>query len=64
MCVLSLKCVKTCVFSAIFGLVEPGRGTPALHLNEPTRITDGFNELRADFLSQLILFLDYIHPRL
>jgi len=34
------------------------RGTPALHLNEPNWIIDGFNELLVDFLSQLALFLD------
>ena len=34
------------------------RGTPALHLNEPNWIIDGFNELIVDFLSQLALFLD------
>ena len=28
------------------------RGTRALHLNEPKRIIDGFNEPIADFLSQ------------
>ena len=40
------------------------RGTPALHLNEPKRIIYGSNELIADFLSQLLLFLDSLHPRL
>ena len=29
------------------------RGTPALHLNEPIRIIDGFNELLVDILSHL-----------
>ena len=32
--------------------------TPVLHLNEHKRSIDGFNELMADFLSQLVLFLD------
>ena len=40
------------------------RGTPALHLNEPKLIIDGFNELIPDCLSQLVLFLDSLHLRL
>ena len=39
------------------------RGTPALHLNEPNWIIDGFNELIVDFLSQLGLFLDSTQPQ-
>ena len=34
------------------------RGTSALHLNEPTWIIDGFNELIVDFLFALVIFLD------
>ena len=39
------------------------RGTPALHLNEPTWIIDGFNGLIVDFLSALVLFLDSSQPQ-
>ena len=39
------------------------RGTSALHLNEPTWIIDGFNELIVDFLFALVLFLDSTQPR-
>ena len=39
------------------------RGTPALHLNEPTWIIDGFNELIVDFLFALVIFLDSTQPR-
>ena len=39
------------------------RGTPALHLNEPTWIIDGFYELIVDFLFALVLFLDSTHPQ-
>ena len=39
------------------------RGTPALHLNEPNWIIDGFNELLVDFLLQLALFLDPTQPK-
>ena len=46
------------------GMPQSERGTPASHLNEQTRIIGGFNEIKADFLSQLVLVLDSIHPRL
>ena len=39
------------------------RGTSALHLNEPTWIIDGFNELIVDFLFALVVFLDSTQPR-
>ena len=39
------------------------RGTSALHLNEPTWIINGFNELIVDFLFALVLFLDSKQPR-
>ena len=39
------------------------RGTSALHLNEPTWIIDGSNELIVDFLFALVLFLDSTQPR-
>ena len=35
----------------------------ALHLNEPTWIIDGFNELIVDFLFALVIFLDSTQPR-
>ena len=34
------------------------RGTPALHLKEPTWIIDGMIELIVDFLFALVIFLD------
>ena len=39
------------------------RGTQVLPLNEKKRIIDGSNELIADFLPQMVLFLDYKQPR-
>merc|ERR1712055_1198466 len=33
------------------------------YLNEPTWITDGFNELIVDFLFALVIFLDSTQPR-
>ena len=45
------------------GQMEEERGTPALHLNEPTWIIDGFNELLVDFLFALVIFLDSTQPR-
>ena len=39
------------------------RGTSALHLNEPTWIIDGSNELIVDFLFALVLFLDSTQPQ-
>ena len=39
------------------------RGTPALHLNEPTWIIDGFIELKVDFLFALVIFLNSTQPR-
>ena len=39
------------------------RGTPALHLNEPTWIIDRFNELIVDFLFALVIFLDSTQPQ-
>ena len=38
------------------------RGTPSLHLNEPSWIIDGFFELIVDFLFALVLFLDSTQP--
>ena len=37
-------------------------GTSALHLNEPTWIIGGFNELIVNFLCELVIFLDYTQP--
>ena len=34
-----------------------------MHLNEPTWIIDGSNELIVDFLFALVLFLDSTQPR-
>ena len=45
------------------GFYQFVRGTPALHLNEPNWIIDGFNELLVDFLLQLALFLDPTQPK-
>ena len=56
-----LVCVET--KNEIPLLVLSGRGTSALHLNEPTWIIDGFNELIVDFLFALVLFLDSTQPR-
>ena len=36
--------------------------TSALHLNEPTWIIDGFNDLIEDFLFALVIFLDSSQP--
>ena len=41
---------------------KTGGGTPALHLDEPNWIIDGFNELILDFLSEIALFLDSTQP--
>ena len=43
--------------------MEMGRGTSALHLNEPNWIIDGFNELIVDFLFALVIFLDSTQAR-
>ena len=43
--------------------MDSTRGTSALHLNEPTCIIDGFNELKVDFLFALVIFLDSTQPR-
>ena len=50
--------------SALINCISFKRGTQALHLNKPKLIIDGFNEIIADFLSQLVLFWDSNQPRL
>ena len=51
------------IWNQFHGIIHELRGTSTLHLNEPTWIIDGFNELIVDFLFALVIFLDSTQPR-